>query len=171
MVSFTASAAPPAWLITAALTRFTRSTVARLRDFPALLRLAAFFGPLLLFRAALFFAPRAVGRFVPLRFFAAPAFFAPRADGRRDDDFFFAPPRADEPRFAPERLLPFFADLRAELEPERFPRFDLALLAMSVTSSRVVSAASAIFEHKLVRASLTTECNMNCIRASGERHQ
>jgi hypothetical protein len=64
-------------------------------------------------RALLFFAPRAVGRLLLL-------FFAPRADGRRDDFL------------ALERFLPFFAE---RLAPERFPRFDLALVAMSVTSS------------------------------------
>ena len=72
-----------------------------------------------LLRALPFFAePRAVGRFLLL------LFFAPRAVGR----FlllFFAPPR-----FALERLLPFFAEPRFELEPERFPRFDLALVAI-----------------------------------------
>lgn len=77
-----------------------------------------------LLRALLFFAePRAVGRFLLL------LFFAPRAEGRRRDDF-FAPPRDDAPRFALERLLPFFAEPRAELEPERLPRFDLALVAI-----------------------------------------
>lgn len=124
-VSFTASAAPPAWLITAAPTRFTRSTGDWRRFLPplffffappdALAERPALLRPELL-RALLFFAdPRAVGRFLLL------PFFAPRADGRRDD--FFAP------RFAP-RLLPFFAEPRAELEPERLPRFDLALVAI-----------------------------------------
>jgi hypothetical protein len=124
IVSFTASAAPPAWLITAAPTRFTRST-GDCRRFllPLELRLA-------LLRAPAFFAPRAVGRFALL--FRALPFFAPRAEGRRDEDF-FAPPRLDELRFALDRLLPFFAEARFELE--RLPRFDLALLAMSVTSS------------------------------------
>ena len=117
-VSFTASAAPPAWLITAAPTRFTRST----GDCRRFLAPLFFFAPdalaerPALLRALLFFAePRAVGRFLLL-------FFAPRADGRRAD--FFAP------RFAPERLRPFFAEPRAELEPERLPRFDLALVAI-----------------------------------------
>jgi hypothetical protein len=82
-----------------------------------------------LLRALPFFAPRAVGRFAPLRLFDPLLFFAPRAEGRREDDF-FAPPR-----FALERFLPFFAEPRFALEPERLPRFDLALVAMCETSS------------------------------------
>jgi hypothetical protein len=128
IVSFTASAAPPAWLMTAAPTRFTRAIGDCLRFVPPLFfaladALELFFAELL--RAPPFFAPRALGRFAPL-------FFAPRALGRRDD-FFALLLRAD-PRFALERLAPFFAE-RFELEPERFPRFDLAFVAMSVTSS------------------------------------
>ena len=128
IVSFTASAAPPAWLMTAAPTRFTRAIGDCLRFVPPLFfaladALELFFAELL--RAPPFFAPRALGRFAPL-------FFALRALGRRDD-FFALLLRAD-PRFALERLTPFFAE-RFELEPERFPRFDLAFVAMSVTSS------------------------------------
>jgi hypothetical protein len=108
IVSFTASAAPPAWCITAAPTRFTRAIGDGRRRFFAL---ELFFAER--FRALPFFAPRAVGRFLRL------LFFAPRADGRRDF-------------LALERLLPFFAERFA---PARFPRFDLALVAMSVTSS------------------------------------
>ena len=113
IVSFTASAAPPAWCITAAPTRFTRAIGDWRRRFvpPLFFALELFFAERL--RAPPFFAPRAVGRFLPL-------FFAPRADGRRDDFL------------ALERLLPFFA---GRFAPARFPRFDLALVAMSVTSS------------------------------------
>ena len=107
IVSFTASAAPPAWCITAAPTRFTRA----IGDWRRFFGLELFFAER--FRALPFFAPRAVGRFLRL------LFFAPRADGRRDF-------------LALERLLPFFAERFA---PERFPRFDLALVAMSMTSS------------------------------------
>jgi hypothetical protein len=115
IVSFTASAAPPAWCITATPTRFTRAIGDGRRFAPPLFfalaeRLELFFAERL--RALPFFAPRAVGRFLPV-------FFAPRADGRRDF-------------LALERLLPFFAERFA---PARFPRFDLALVAMSVTSS------------------------------------
>jgi hypothetical protein len=113
IVSFTASAAPPAWCITAAPTRFTRAIGDWRRRFepPRFFALELFFAERF---AALFFAPRAVGRFLRL------LFFAPRADGRRDDFL------------ALDRLLPFFAE---RLPPERFPRFDLPLVAMSVTSS------------------------------------
>lgn len=138
--SFTATAASPACSSTAAPTRFTRSTGDCFRpplrfrlplvlfcdDEPLLADRVLFERDAVLLLLAereavlLLLAERAVGRFADdaLRalLFFAPERDAPRAVGRFDPERFRAPP--------------FLLPPRRALEPERFPRDDLALVAM-----------------------------------------
>ena len=135
--SFTATAASPACSSTAAPTRFTRSTGDCFRLPPLRFRL-----PLLLFRDD---EPLLADRVLFDRELLAERdavllLLAERAVGRFADDawralLFFAPER-DDPRavgrFDPERFRapPFLLPPRRALDPERFPRDDLALVAM-----------------------------------------
>lgn len=135
--SFTATAASPACSSTAAPTRFTRSTGDCFRPPPLRFRL-----PPVLFRDD---EPLLADRVLFERELLAERdavllLLAERAVGRFADDalralLFFAPER-DDPRavgrFDPERFRapPFLLPPRRALEPERFPRDDLALVAM-----------------------------------------
>jgi hypothetical protein len=162
----TATAAPPACSSTAAPTRFTRSTGDWLRRLPPLFRLLPplFFRddePLLADRVLFdleLLAERELDDFLPL--LADRVLLAERAVGRFADEALRAPPRfalalRAVGRFDVERLRapPFLLPPRRPLDPERFPRDDLALVAMVFCPRlRLVPGASAISVHHACNA-------------------